>query len=303
LALISALGTTALGKEPAGDSAPGSASAIPSPEDARAACLAAHEQSQVLRMDAKLLEARPVLRQCADAACPAVIRVDCTKWLNELEQSVPTIVIVARSEQGDATDVNVFLDGRPWINHLDGKPVELDPGAHQLRFEHASRPPLEMRVVIGQGEKNRVVAVDFSPKPPATVPAPATPPLSLAPAAEAFSYRPVPWTVYLLGGVTAVAITASLWAGISARLDRDRAKESCAPLCPDERVSDIHRKALFADIAWATALVSAGSALVLYWTRPVRQRPLGQTAVAGVDLAPLPNGGIAGMLRLQGAFP
>jgi len=84
-----------------------------------------------------------VLRQCADAACPAVIQADCTKWLTELEQSVPTIVIVARSEQGDETDVNVFLDGRPWIHHLDGKPVELDPGAHQLRFEHASRPPLE----------------------------------------------------------------------------------------------------------------------------------------------------------------
>jgi hypothetical protein len=263
--------------------------------------LEAHEQSQLLRIDAKLVEARQMLRRCADESCPGVIRADCLKWLDEVGQSIPTVVVVAQSERGDETDVRVSLNGYAWLERLDGRPVELNPGAYTLRFERPGTPTVEVPVVVRQGEKNRLVTVNLGPKP---VPAPPTPP-SLAPPppapllAESLPYRPTPIAVYVLGGVSVVAIGAAIWAGLAARADRNRAERECAPLCTDETVSDIRRKALFSDIASATALASAGTALVLYLIRPAQSRPPGHSTSVG--LAPLPKGGVAAFLRVKGA--
>src|SRR5262245_57907091 len=49
--------------------------------DGKKVCLAQHEQSQVLRRDNKLTEARAALLACAQDACPASVRADCVDWL------------------------------------------------------------------------------------------------------------------------------------------------------------------------------------------------------------------------------
>ncbi len=282
---------------------PTSAAPTPSsPEAGRSSCLEAHEQSQLLRIDAKLVEARQTLRRCADESCPGVIRADCLKWLDEVGQSIPTVVVVAQSERGDETDVRVSLNGQPWLERLDGRPVELNPGAYTLRFEHSGTPTVEVPVIVRQGEKNRLVTVSLGPKP---APAPPTP-RSMAPPSpapllpEPPPYRPTPIAVYVLGGVSVVAIGAAVWAGLAAVADRNRAVRECKPLCSDETVSDIRRKALFSDIASATAVASAGTALVLYLLRPAQSRPPGQNTSVG--FAPLPEGGMAGFVRMKGPF-
>jgi hypothetical protein len=304
LVAISAWAIPVRGAESGADQAnPSEPRSSPPPEVSRTSCLSAHEQSQVLRIDAKLIDSRQLLRHCADESCPAVIRSDCLKWLDDVEQSIPTVVIQAHSERGDETDVKVSLNGHPWLDRLDGRPVELNPGAYQLRCERGSALPVSLQVVVRQGEKNRVVTVDFSSKSPPVVPQSLVDmsPVSASPP-DVPPNRPIPPAVYILGGVTVVAAAAALWAGFSARADRNRAEETCAPNCPARQVSDIRRKALFSDIASATALASAGTALVLYLTRPAQNRPAGPSSTAAVVLTPLPSGGLMGSFRVGGTI-
>src|ERR1700709_1044923 len=76
------------------------------------ACVGAYEDAQRLRKDGKLTDARSKLLVCAQDACPAVLRKDCTVWIGEVEQATPTVLLAAKSPIGkDIVDVTVTVDG------------------------------------------------------------------------------------------------------------------------------------------------------------------------------------------------
>src|ERR1700722_13856200 len=65
-------------------------------EPNRATCIDAHAQAQVLRRDGKLRAAREQLVLCATPDCPRLVSDDCTTWLNEIGNEMPSVVIAAR---------------------------------------------------------------------------------------------------------------------------------------------------------------------------------------------------------------
>ncbi|WP_438002208.1 hypothetical protein WMF26_24065 [Sorangium sp. So ce185] len=148
------------------------------------ACAAAYERAQGLRRDGKLLAAREALIACSQPTCPAAAVADCGPWLAEVEKSLPTVVIAAKDAHGrERLDVRVLVDGRPLAAALDGKALPVDPGPHTFRYEPASGPAVEERVLIREGEKNRAITVTLgassagapaSPPPPAAAPTPAS---------------------------------------------------------------------------------------------------------------------------------
>jgi hypothetical protein len=145
----------------ADDAAP---SAAPAAVDPKQACIAAVEQGQTERDDGKYRQARASFLACAQDTCPRVIQQSCTKWLRELDESAPTIVLAAKDEQGnDLTDVNVTFDGSPFVTQLDGKPVEVDAGEHLIRFDRDGRTPVEQKLLLRAGEKARLVSVVLRP--------------------------------------------------------------------------------------------------------------------------------------------
>ena len=232
----------------------------------RDACLSGHEQSQELKLEGKLLQSRKALLICAEEQCPSLVRADCLHWLNELESAIPTIVVVAESDRGDEIDVRVVIDGQLATSQLDGKAIELDPGSHQIVFERNGSQPQEMRLILGQGEKNRIIRLDFRTKPamlPASVPA-----LTLAPLQPPKGSRPVPVLTYAFAGLSVVAIASATYFGVRANSARNDAINSCEPLCPSSIVHDVKRKALYSDLSSGIAVLSAGTAVLLYVTRP-----------------------------------
>ena len=80
--------------------------------------------------------------------------------------------------------------------------------------------------------------------------------------------RPIPTSVYVLGGVSLVSAGAATILGINTRAKEDRAYEECAPRCPEERIDSIERWALATDVAIGTAIVTAVAATILYVRRP-----------------------------------
>lgn len=131
-------------------------------EPAGDSCVEQFEAVQTQRDAGALLAARSHAARCADAACPQAIRDKCVGWIDELDGSIPSIVVVAKGPTGaDTADVRVLAAGKVLAPRLDGRPIELDPGPHTLRFEHAGAAPVEETLVLHAGHKRRIVSIEL----------------------------------------------------------------------------------------------------------------------------------------------
>ncbi len=138
-------------------------------------CIDANGKGQELRREGSFAAARVQLRQCATPSCPAMVRDDCTRRLDELESAQPTILFDVKDASGtDIIDVRVSVDGQPLVPRLNGKPVNVDPGAHEFTFEATGKPPVTERLLVSEGEIGRRerVIVGAAPGGPPAAPSP-----------------------------------------------------------------------------------------------------------------------------------
>jgi hypothetical protein len=257
------------------------------------ACIRAVEHAQVARIDGKLREAREGFVTCARAVCPEAIRQDCTRWVTDVDASLPSVVFQAVWVDGrDATGMRVVVDGKPLADTEPGRAIVLDPGEHTFRFEVAGAAPVETRNVIREGEKNRVVRVTFTPLAPPPAPAPtgdnAVPPSGSSttsvpapanlwqpvPSAEqrpGAGSRPIPLAAYILGGVGLASFAGFGYLAFdgTSRLDGMRSGPgSCAPNCRTSDVTSARNEILAGDILGYVGLAATGLAIWLALARP-----------------------------------
>jgi hypothetical protein len=132
--------------------------------DEKEACLSAADQGQSLRDDGKFSLARDQFLACARDVCPKLVHDQCTEWQRQLDESTPTVVFGVKDEHGnDVAAARVLADGKLITSTLDGKPVPLDPGAHDIRFERDDpNQVVTVHVVLRTGEKNRDLTASFA---------------------------------------------------------------------------------------------------------------------------------------------
>jgi len=229
----------------------------------RAVCIEAHRSSQVERKESRLLAAREQLLVCAQESCPGAIRSDCAGWLDEVGREIPSIVVRAVGDDGDITDVGLQVDVRLLRDSLDGRAVELDPGAHTVVLLRDGAALQERTVLLGAGERNRLLEFDLrSPAPPIERPAPTTPQPPVT------RQGPVPLGAWISGGAAVVATAAGVSLFSVGFAERLALAEQCAPFCKDEATLPVRLKYAAADAAFAVAIVSAGVAGWLFLSRP-----------------------------------
>lgn len=231
-------------------------------------CVNAAEEAQRLRRDGHLRAARESLVACARETCPGPVRADCKKWLGEVEADLPTVVVRALEDDGRAiSDVRVSIDGAVVLERLDGRAMSVDPGERVFRYERTGRPPIEQRVLVNQGEHDRLVSV--------VLPAPS------APASAASTTGP-----WLLGAVGAVALGAGAYLWIKGRSDRSFLYSTCGVThaCSSSDVDAAKAKVLAGDITVAAGVVAIGAAAVWLVT-------IGSKSAPHVDAALIHGGG------------
>jgi len=233
------------------------------PDTARAAdpfeaCVSAYDQAQVDRRAGKLVSAKERLLTCSQAACPAAARRDCARWLDEVETSIPTVVVEATSGSGaELTEVRVLIDGRLLAPRLEGKALAVDPGTHTFGFETAGVAGVTQTVTIREGEKNRKIQVRLG--------APATP----EPAPEPVGSRPIPVLAFVLGGVGLVGLGSFAFFGIRAKNDEAELRDSgCQPRCDVDEVDAVFEKQVIADVSLGIGLAALAAATIVFLTRP-----------------------------------
>jgi hypothetical protein len=220
-------------------------------------CASAYEESQVARSEGRLRAAQRELAACTRAECADFIRVDCARWLSEVEAALPTIVLRATDGGEDVTDVAVSLDSEPIASQLDGKAVAVDPGRHLLTFRRAGRAPVELSLMLREAEKGRPIVAELTKPPPA---AERTAP---APPAHANGAGPWPWVLLGVGaaGVASFGVLGAL--GAEQRRDLER---SCSPRCEQARIDEVRSKFLMADVSLAVGVLGLAGSGYLFWS-------------------------------------
>jgi hypothetical protein len=275
-------------------------SASPARADTIEECASASEQGQVLRDKGELRAARALLVKCAAAACPGIIRKDCSEWLEEVDRKMPSITPRARDAAGrDQIDVRLLEGDEVLATRLDGRAIAIDPGPRRLRFERAGSPPVEEAIIVREGEKNRPIDIVLGPAPGAPEKTPPAPPS--APPGSGSGFR-IPTASWILGGVALAGAGSFVFFGLRAKQDVDDMRTSCAPSCDPSRVDAARRDALIANISLgvgAAALVTAGVfVFIVSQPAPASSSP---SAVSSPPLALRINVGLSGV-TLGGAF-
>ena len=152
------------------------APAVARADASKAACIQADTTAQDARRDLKFATARELLARCIDPSCPGMVRDDCTRRLNELENAQPTIVFDAKDASGrDVAAVRVTLDGKLLAETLIGAALPVDPGEHTFTFTVPGSAPFTETLVIKEGAKERHEAIVLGgPPAPVALPPPAS---------------------------------------------------------------------------------------------------------------------------------
>ncbi len=262
--------------------------------DETGACVAAAEKAQGQRDLGQYTSARQALLVCSRESCPGVIQQDCQRWLVEVERSTPTVVISARDAEGrDVGAVRVRVDGALLIERLDGKPMPIDPGEHVFRYEVAGRAPLEEKVIISAGERDRLLRVRLgegtSGARPAVDPGDRLAP-ALAPPPLRASGGGRRTAGLVVGGIGVVALGVGAVFGVRALSKNGDAKALCSrAVCTDPEAERLSGEALasgnVANVAIVAGLVARGVGTYLFMTSssPPGASPKG----AAMRLAPL----------------
>jgi hypothetical protein len=234
-------------------------------------CVSANENAQDLRRGGRLREARAQFSLCVAASCPRAVRDDCAQGLAEIAGAMPHIVLAIRDADGHpVAPVTVVMDGVPVVDALDGAPIEVDPGAHRLRFTAAGFLPFEESVVVDEGDRERHVDVVLQAPAPVAQPAPAAPPSPLR-ASSGERGRQLAFGLAVGGGGVAFLVAGGVLAAVAKSTYVHAIDTEChgnANTCTAQGASDgtdAHVDAAAATVALVAgaALVAAGAVLVL----------------------------------------
>lgn len=241
-------------------------------------CIDAHERAQQLRNGGHLVEARKALLMCSRDECPPLILADCRPWMNAARDEQPSVVLSVRDEHGtEISEVRVVIDGAEVTTRLDGRPIDIDPGEHVLRFERPNVAPIEQHVFLHVGEHAKLVAIAFQS---ATV----------THTASRWSAAPI-----VLGIVAIAGIGTFAGFGISGKVaESNLAGSGCKPNCAESKIGDIRNQYIVAYASLGVGVVALAISIGLLTIPPSRTASAIQWGVT-----PLIGGGAA---TVQGRF-
>lgn len=253
-------------------------------------CIETHRQAQQAQNEGKLVHARELSRNCTALACPGLIVTDCARWLNDMEQRIPSVVFEVRLDGKPNLTATIVADGNRVQEWTRGESLRLDPGEHQFRFEMAEHQPIIQNLLLAEGMRYRIVSVDFATEKPPTpaVVTPVAPPPAAAPTAP--PERPVPVIVYPLLGVGAVGLGSFALFGLMGKSKQSDLENTCKPSCTDTDLKPMKTSYLVGDISLGVGVASLVAASIFYFGR--QEKPPSTT----VGFAPLPGGGAASAL-------
>ncbi|MBL8741541.1 MAG: hypothetical protein JNK04_10620 [Myxococcales bacterium] len=237
------------------------AHAQPAPEIAPEvmACAQDYEAAQVEAKSGHLKAAVEKATSCAQDKCPAYVRGDCLRFVDEYKAQTPSIIVVARDKNGcDTTDAQVSVDGKLLLEKVDGRAIELDPGEHVVSVVAPGVPPEEQRIVATQSQKDRQLSFGDARAPACKKGVVDRPP---PPPPVKSERSPMTMAGLVLGGLGLGALATSAGFGIAGFVQRGEL-EDCKP-CSERRIDDVRRTFIIGDVLLANGVALLGTSIAL----------------------------------------
>lgn len=227
-------------------------------------CIGEHVEAQLLRKQGRWVEAHDWLLECAQPACPELVREECAALARDVEAALPSVVLQALDDNGEPTVApTVSIDGSREQVELDGRPIPLDPGEHHLRFVHPAGGTRDVALVLVEAEHERRVVADFRPR-------------------DDGAARGSRWpenVMFVSAGVAAVALGSFTYFALSGHGIENQLSR-CKPNCDNAAEIDRMRsRYLVADVSLGIALVAVGVGAYA-WTQRSSGPPLAGTSSA-----------------------
>jgi hypothetical protein len=240
----------------------------------RVQCLEAHRNAQELKQSSKLLEMQEQLQVCSSGSCPGAIISDCGNWIAELEQTTPSMVFEIRLDGKEAFDAKVFVDEQLISDRSHA--LKVNPGRHAVRVELPGFEPRDQDLVLPEGQRMRLISVEFSTKKAEPVAAPLAP--AQAPPKE--TVRPTPIAVYpllVLGIAGAGSFGAFSFLGKSEQTDLEK---TCSPNCKDSDLRTMKRWYMIGDVSAGVGAAALVGAAIVYLARPSKEVDRGASGMS-----------------------
>jgi hypothetical protein len=252
-------------------------------------CLAASEASLTARNEHRLRAARNQSLICAAQSCPADVRKECLRHVDELNPAIPTVIFDVKDASGhDLTAVRATMDGEVLAERLEGTPLAIDPGNHTFRFETVGQAPVTTQLVILESQKDRRESVVFGN--PAAPPTPASP--REAPPSSGLGTQRILGIAAAGVGVVGVGLGSVFGAMMLSK--KSDAQLACSKQCSDpngvSQWNDAVSNGNLATAFWIVGGVGIAGAAVLWFTAPSASAPSAQ-----VGLVP-------GMVQVKGTW-
>jgi len=228
-------------------------------------CDAAFSRARELADHGQLVKARSELEKCEASSCDDALRHRCMMRSDLLVEDIPTVVLAVTDEDGAPVEnVRVSLDRVLIASKIDGRAIPVDPGVHELTFYKGDDVIARKKLVILQGQHNRVITASLRPETPHTVAAHTDDagPLRVTRAATPRRGSYVP--SYLVLGLGATSIGGAALLTTWGRADNKRLAD-CTPNCPQASVDHIHRLYMGADISLGVGITAIAVGSWLAW--------------------------------------
>jgi hypothetical protein len=255
----------------------GSASAA---DPTTADCLAASDASLKSGNEHKLRTERAQLLVCAATSCPADIRKECVRRVDDVNAAIPTIIFEAKDGSGkDLSAVKVTMDGELLAERLEGTALSIDPGEHTFVFETAGQPPLSKQFVIRESQKERRESIVIGPVVASDVGGASD---KGAEGASGLGTQRI--LAIVAGGVGVVGLGLGGVFGVMAMSKKSDAKNMCPDQCANQSGvnawSDAKSAGNISTIAFiAGGVALAGGAALWFTAKPASNGPRAQVGV------------------------
>jgi hypothetical protein len=282
-------------------------------------CLAAAESALKLRGEHKLRKAREQLLVCGAPSCPAMVRADCTRGVDDVNQLLPSIAFSVRMGDGqELASVRVTMDGEVLAERLDGSALVVDPGSHEFSFVAPGQPAVTRNLLVHEGEKARRESVMVGAPVATTAPvaastpgsAAAAPPPAALPADVASSDHAATLAAndagsgrrtlgLVVGGTGVAGLAVGSIFGIVAISKNNSAGCDANSFCtnPQSR-TDAQGAATISTVGFIAGGVLAAGGVVMIVAAPKHK---GAATVGQWEAAPMVGGGTGGMM-LRGSW-
>jgi hypothetical protein len=209
------------------------------------------------RTNHRLLAARDAYAECvADPGCPDVVRAECESALAELREAIPSLLVsILDDQQQDIVDATLELDGK--IIARDGRPIDTDPGPHEL-VASWNGVTKTIQIVAQEQEVNRQLQIVLEmPRAPAQLSS--VQKSELAPEPPLARRTPSLIPSYVLGGLGAAAAGSFGYFSIAGHIQVAQL-DKCKPGCRPSDVNEVKTEYLLADVSLGVSVVALATA-------------------------------------------